>query len=273
MRPFVKWAGGKTQLLSDIRPNIPSSYGRYYEPFVGGGAVFLDEMPQHATISDANPQLINAYISIRDDLMSLTERLDDLDDVSEYTDTYYYDIRDRYNDMISNDVCSTESTAYMIWLNHHCFNGLYRTNRKGLFNTPWNRSKKQKDSYDMDNLRQISYYLQTNDIRIKCEDYSEVLKEPQKDDFVFLDPPYVPVGKYGDFRRYTKEQFYEEDQEELSECIRDLVGKGVNICLTNSNTDLVKKLYDGFHYTVVSSHRNINSIGNGRYGEDAIITA
>ncbi len=273
MKPFVKWAGGKTQLLEDIRKVVPHEYRTYFEPFLGGGAVFLDIKPERAVVSDINPQLINAYVSIRDDVQGLMARIDDLDKDQRVTQESYYAARDKYNDYIRNDICSLDSAALMIWINHHCFNGLYRTNREGLFNTPWNRTESHRLSYERDNLLEIADYLRNNDITLLCEDYKKVLSRASEGDFAFLDPPYDPVGKYSDFKRYAKNQFYENDQRELSVCIKDAVDRGVKFCLTNSNTDLIHGLYDEYNFLVIQTHRNINSRGEDRFGEDAIITA
>lgn len=272
MKPFVKWAGGKTQLLDDIKNNTPKKYNTYYEPFLGGGAVFLELKPEKAIVSDVNPQLINAYVSIKNSVNDLMEAIDNIDKGETCSKEMYYNVRERYNDFIREGVDSVEASAFMIWLNHHCFNGLYRTNKQGFFNTPWNKTEKVIPSYERDNLLEISAFLNNNDITIICEDYKTVLERPEKGDFVFLDPPYVPVGKYGDFKRYTKAQFYESDQIELANMIKKITEKGVDICLTNSNTELVRSLYADFNIEVVSTHRNINSKGDSRVGEDAIIT-
>lgn len=272
MKPFIKWAGGKTQLLEEIRPYIPSQYNCYYEPFLGGGALFFDVAPKKAFVSDANEQLIDAYINIRDNLQILIDSLRKLDSVS-CSDQFYYDIRNRYNEKIEKKDHDVMTTAYLIWLNHHCFNGLYRTNKKGGFNTPWNKDTEIKPSFDEKNLTDISNYLNENEIVIQCADYQDALKLPEEGDFVFLDPPYVPVGKYGDFKRYTKDQFYESDQRRLSDIVSEMRKKGVMVCLTNSNTELVKELYANFKIQVIKTHRNVNSKGNHRFGEDAIITA
>jgi len=273
MKPFVKWAGGKTQLLEDIRLVVPKEYNKYYEPFLGGGAVLFDLKPKHAVVSDANPQLINAYLAIRDNVYELMDYIDSIDKKGEVTKELYYSIREKFNDHIRNGITTTETAALLIWLNHHCFNGLYRTNRAGEFNTPWNRTTQIKGSYERENLIEISNYFRDQDIEIICEDYKSIMVLPQRGDFVFIDPPYDPVGKYGDFKRYTKNQFYEQDQIELAQYITNLRSMNVYFCLTNSNTDLIQELYKECKINVIRTHRNINSKGKGRFGEDAIITA
>lgn len=273
MKPFIKWAGGKTQLLDIIRMHTPARYSTYYEPFLGGGAVLFDQKPKRAIVSDANEQLIHAYRIIRDNANELIRILNDLDGVNRITQDLYYDKRARYNQLIAQNDKGIEIVALLIWLNHHCFNGLYRTNRKGQFNTPWNRTETCKPSFDEKNILEISQYLNENDVDIRCDDYKNIMSLPLEGDYVFLDPPYDPIGKYGDFKRYTKEQFYEEDQKELAAIVMELISKGVHICLTNSNTDLIRELYKECSITVEKTHRNINSKGKGRFGEDAIITA
>lgn len=271
MKPFLKWAGGKTQLLEEIHKVLPSTYDVYYEPFLGGGAVFLSLQPSKAVVSDINPQLIYTYKAIRNSVDELCCAIDDIDKGGKCSKELYYSVREAYNKNISSDNYSVEMAAQLIWLNHHCFNGLYRTNRKGEFNTPWNRTERYTPSYEKANLREISLYLLNNDIEIRCSSYIDVLELPVVGDLVFLDPPYVPVGKYGDFKRYSKEQFYDDDQKELADIVKALDKKNVFFCLTNSNADLVHQLYSEFNIKIVNTHRNINSKGAGRFGEDAIV--
>lgn len=271
MKPFLKWAGGKTQLLDEINKVLPSEYSSYFEPFLGGGAVFLSLRPQKAIVSDINPQLIHTYIVIRDHFDDLCSAIDAIDNGNPCSKELYYSVRSSFNDNIYQGKYSIDMAAQLIWLNHHCFNGLYRTNKKGGFNTPWNRTEKFIPSYDRDNLRDISSYLMNNNIDIRCASYVDVLDMPVKGDVVFLDPPYVPVGKYGDFKRYSKEQFYDNDQIELAQKVKFLNDKQVFFCLTNSNADLVHQLYSDFDIRIIKTHRNINSKGAGRFGEDAIV--
>jgi len=272
MKPFVKWAGGKTQLLQNIREVIPEKYDTYYEPFLGGGAVLFDLKPQKAIVSDINPQLINAYLTIRNSVNELMDTIDCIDRENEITSELYYNVRERFNEQIKEGVTDIENAALLIWLNHHCFNGLYRTNREGCFNTPWNRSTRFQKVYERENLLSISEYLQEADVSIICDDYKNVITQPKMGDFVFIDPPYDSVGEYGDFKRYAKEQFYEKDQIKLSDYIHRLSDRKVFFCLTNSNTTLINNLYQGYRKMVIKTHRNINSKGKKRFGEDAIIT-
>lgn len=268
MQPFIKWAGGKRQLLDDLHRLEPSKYNTYYEPFVGGGAFFLSLDHPNIVINDSNDQLINCYINIRDEVETVIDVITELDSL-DCDLKRYLDIRTQYNNKITANIHDAESAAFLIWLNKHCYNGLYRTNRKGLFNVPYN-GKVKCESADKNNLRNIHDYLQ--DVSINCLDYKEICKKAKSGDFLFFDPPYVPVGKYGDFKRYTKEQFYENDQRELANIVKELARKGCYVMLTNSNHPLVHELYGEFKIEIISTKRNINSKGNKRTGEDVIVT-
>lgn len=200
-RPLLKWAGGKTQLLKEILPRVPSSYNRYIEPFIGGGAMFFALNPADSIIADSNPELTNVYRQVAENT----------DEVISYLQTYsntkemFYAVRSQDWNMLS----PSEAAARTIYLNKTCFNGLYRVNRKGQFNTPFGRYSNPKIC-DIEALHAASAVLKR--AKIICGDYLKVLKEfAQPGDFVFLDPPYLPVKEYSDFKRYTKEQFYEED--------------------------------------------------------------
>lgn len=268
MQPFIKWAGGKRQLLDDLHRLEPSEYNTYYEPFVGGGAFFLSIDHPNIIINDSNDQLINCYIKIRDEVETVLQVLAELDSL-DCNAKRYLNIREKYNNKIIANIHDAESAALLIWLNKHCFNGLYRTNKKGLFNVPYN-GKVKCESVDKENLMNIHTYLQ--DISINCADYTEICKNAKSGDFLFFDPPYVPVGKYGDFKRYTKEQFYEKDQIALANLVKKLANRGCYVMLTNSNHPLVHELYSDFKIEIIPTKRNISSNGNSRTGEDVIVT-
>ena len=174
MHPFLKWAGGKTQILPLICENIPSDYHAYYEPFLGAGSVLLHLHPRKAIVNDINPFLINCYIQIRDSLKDVLEGLEYLD--SKDCDAFFYAfIRDEYNDKIEDNELDADAATYFIWLNKHCFNGLYRVNRHGFFNVPWNK-KGRIASYSKRNLEIISSYLNNADIDINCTDFENAVK-------------------------------------------------------------------------------------------------
>ena len=262
LKPILKWAGGKTQLLNDLIPLIPKYTGKYIEPFVGGGALFFALQPKNAIIADSNPELINTYKQIANNVKEVIENLKQFKNDEEE----FYQIRS----LNPAELTPVEAAARFIYLNKTCFNGLYRVNRKGQFNVPFGHYKNPK-IVDVEGLSAAAKLLKNT--TIICADYKEVLaKYAQPNDFVFLDPPYVPVGKYSDFKRYTKEQFYEEDHKELAKEYNKLTQNKVYSILTNSNTPLVHDLYDDFRMEVLSTKRHISSKSSSRNGEDVIIT-
>ena len=261
VKPILKWAGGKSQLLPQLLPLIPPHFDRYVEPFIGGAALFFAVQPDRAIISDSNPELINLYRCVADDVESVIARLKDYRNTA---DEFY-----RIRALDWQRLEPSEAAARMIYLNRTCFNGLYRVNRKGEFNVPFGRYKNPKIC-DEDNLRKASQVLQHAEI--VCADYLEILENRVvHGDFVFLDPPYIPVGEWGDFKRYTKEQFYDEDQERLAESVSRLRNRNVLAVLTNSNHPHVHELYADYPRTVIATKRNISCKGGGRSGEDVIV--
>ena len=261
-RPLLKWAGGKTQLLSEILPKIPRKYGRYIEPFFGGGAVFFAVHPVNGVIADINPELINLYKAVASDVDGVIAALD----IYENTEEMFYAVRAQDWTRLTK----TEAAARIIFLNRTCFNGLYRVNKSGQFNVPFGRYKNPK-LIDADSLRAASEILKNT--TIICGDYKTVLREnAHTGDFIFLDPPYLPVSEYADFKRYTKEQFYEEDHVELAEEVKRLHEIGCHVVLTNSNHPLVHEQYCKFSVGVVQTKRYISCNGKGRAGEDVIVT-
>lgn len=262
-RPILKWAGGKTQLLKELIPRIPKHYNRYIEPFIGGGALFFALKPTNAIIADSNPELILTYQQLARNIEKVIEYLEQYTNTSE---TFY---KVRAQDW--KELPKAEAAARMIYLNKTCFNGLYRVNRQGSFNTPFGRYK-NPNICDIEHLHAASDILKN--ATIICGDYLDVLnKYASPGDFIFLDPPYIPVSKYGDFKRYTKEQFYEKDQIQLSEEFHRLYNLGCSVILTNSHHPLVEQLYIDFPQDVISTRRSISSKGTSRSGEDLIVTA
>lgn len=260
-RPLLKWAGGKTQLLSEITAKMPKQYGRYIEPFFGGGALFFSVKPSNGVIADSNPELINLYRAVADDVDAVIEQL-----------AHYRNEQDEFYAVRAQDwtcLAPSVAAARTIYLNKTCFNGLYRVNRKGQFNVPFGRYKNPK-ILDVRALEAASYLLR--ETTIVDGDYKTVLHEhANAGDFVFLDPPYLPVSKYADFKRYTKEQFYEEDHLELAVEIERLHELGCHVILTNSNHPLVHEKYAKFSIEVVQTKRHISCNGLGRTGEDVIV--
>lgn len=261
-RPLLKWAGGKTQLLPELFSRMPKTFGKYIEPFFGGGALFFAAHPQSAVIGEINPELVNLYTAVRDDVNSVIEALKP----HRNEEDYFYAVRAQDWKVLS----PAEAAARTVFLNRTCFNGLYRVNRSGQFNVPFGRYKNPR-ILDEANLREVSYALQGVDIALG--DYKNILaNSAEPGDFVFLDPPYLPTGKYADFKRYTKEQFFEEDHLELADEVRRLHELGCFVILTNSNHPLVHELFQGFNIDVVQTSRSISSKSGTRKGEDVIVT-
>ena len=261
-KPLLKWAGGKTQLLSSILPRVPDSYGKYIEPFFGGGALFFALQPNQSVLADSNPELINLYRQVAENVEAVIACL------KTYTNTeeMFYAVRQQDWTCLP----PAEAAARMIFLNHTCFNGLYRVNKSGHFNVPYGKNKNPRI------LDTAALYAAANLLKkaeICCGDYLDVLKQYAKPgDFIFLDPPYLPISKYSDFKRYTKEQFYEEDHVALAKEVGRLHALGCYIILTNSNHPLVHELYQPYQIDIVQTKRYISSNGGRRTGEDVIVT-
>ena len=268
--PFVKWAGGKTQLLDRLWERTPNSFNTYYEPFVGAGALLLYLKPKKAVINDINEQLINVYRQLQVDTRPIIRIITDLDK-KDCDKDFYLSMRAEYNKKISNHELDAECAAYMIWMNKHCFNGLYRVNSKGLFNVPWNNKQSGK-SIDEANIMSIAYYLQENDVTILCGDFEDACKDATPKDFVYFDSPYVPVTQTASFTDYTKDGFSYEEHVRLSELYKRLAGHGVKCMLSNHDVELVRELYDGFTIESTDVKRMINSNAKKRTGKEVIIT-
>ena len=261
--PFVKWAGGKRQLLESLSVRMPEEYKDYYEPFVGGGALLFHQRPAWAFINDINRELIHAYTEIRDHMDPLTILLGSMDQVT-CTKEFYYEMRERYNDKLKARDYDTEMAALFIYLNKHCFNGLYRVNQKGQFNVPWNQ-KEQVRSVDVENIKNVSYYLKS--VTITCQDFEKSLETAKKGDFIYFDSPYAPLNP-ASFDSYTKEGFTEEEHRRLSKVFKELSDRGCYCMLTNHNTELIQELYHDFLREEVDVRRAINSDPKKRVGKE-----
>ena len=267
--PFVKWAGGKRQLLSKIQERIPENYNHYFEPFVGGGAVFFGTQPSKALINDINKALINTYQRICDSPKEFLSEVNKIDsEMWEDGKQYYYTIREHYNDKLMKSEYDVELAALFVFINKHCFNGLYRVNGKGLFNVPYNNSRRV--SVNGDSIIEISKYLQG--ITIIDGDFEDACRDARKGDFVFLDSPYAPLNPTS-FESYTKEGFDIESHKRVAKLFDELTARGCYCMLTNHNTDLINELYGnkGYKIDVVSVRRMINSDASNRVGEEVII--
>lgn len=262
-KPILKWAGGKSQLLQELIPRIPKYSGKYMEPFFGGGALYFALQPDTAIISDSNPEIINVYRQVAKSVETVITELKKYENTKEM----FYKVRA----LDWETLPPAEAAARTLYLNKTCFNGLYRVNKKGHFNTPYG-GYKNPTICNEEHLRQAAKILSRADII--CGDYLDVLKKYAcPGDFIFLDPPYIPVTEWGDFKRYTKEQFYEDDQRALAEEVKRLKTLGCYVILTNSNHPLVHELYSPFQIDVVATKRAISSKGDARKGEDVIVTA
>ena len=267
--PFIKWAGGKRQLLSQIRERMPKQYKKYYEPFVGGGAVTFDLLPVDAVINDINRALINAYRVIASSPEEFLNQIEKLDVIMwEDGKAYYYSLRQRYNDKLMQEEFDIELAALFVFINKHCFNGLYRVNGKGLFNVPYNKSRSA--SCDADTIRAVSRYLKN--VVIMDGDFQNACEQAKEGDFVFLDSPYAPLNP-SSFESYTKEGFDLESHKRLAVLYDELTLRGCYCMLTNHNTELINELYSnkGYHIDVVNVKRMINSDASNRVGEEVII--
>ena len=259
-KPILKWAGGKRQMLPELSKLIPKNYDRYIEPFFGGGALYFHIRPKNAIIGDSNKELINLYKQVREDYAQISEVVKRW---SNDKDTYY-----KVRGLETEALTEVERAARTLYLNKTCFNGLYRVNKKGQFNVSYGKNP-NATIFDEQTIKTASHLFKSTEII--CDDYKEVLTKASKGDFVFLDPPYDPVGKYSDFKRYTKDFFYKDDHVELRDIFQNLSESGCAVILTNSNSEFINKIYSGYDKILVNTRRSINSKGNKRKGEDLII--
>ncbi len=256
-KPFLKWAGGKTGLLPQIIPHIPAKImGTYYEPFLGGGAMFFRLQPERAVLSDSNAELINAYVQVRDACDRLIQRLHGHQHL--HSQAYYYQVRGQSLQLLTD----IERAARFIYLNKTCFNGLHRENKSGQFNVPIGSSKTPW-SVDKEGIKAASLALQ--DAEIVCRNFKDFPKHDLKDqDFVYLDPPYQSVSKTSDFTSYTRDGFTGGDQVSLRQLFGFLDSQGVPVALSNSDHSFVREMYDQWAIHSISARRNINSKSDGR---------
>ncbi len=281
-RPFVKWAGGKGQLLGVLKNNLPEGIGstvtKYAEPFVGGGALLFALLSEYSFeevyICDNNKELMNAYSVIKNYCKALIQILADMQskynacvDVEEKQD-YYYEQRDRYNTLSLNDDTRIEKAALFIFINRTCFNGLYRVNRKGCYNVPFGKHS-NPTICDTENLLKISEALQN--VTMRSCDYHDVLSFADESTFVYIDPPYRPLNATSGFTSYTQEQFNDQNQIELADMYKELSAKGAKVMLSNSdphnvdeNHNFFDDLYADFTILRVDASRMINSKASSR---------
>lgn len=256
LSPILKWVGGKRQLLSEIIPLIDESCDNYVEPFIGGGAVLFRLQPKKAIINDYNTELINVYRTVRDDLDGLVALLKEHEKYN--SSDYYYEVRalDRTPDF--DKMSNLEKAARIIYLNKTCYNGLYRVNSLGQFNSPYGKYKNPNIVNEVV-LRAISKYLNRNEISIRSGDYKDVLNDIEKNSFVYLDPPYIPISSSSSFTGYTEGGFGYDKQVELKEECDKLNSKGVHFLQSNSDCEEIRELYKDYRIKIVKAKRAINS--------------
>lgn len=265
VKPIMKWVGGKRELLPELRKNIPSSFDKetntYYEPFIGGGALLFDILPHHGVINDSNEELINLYTVVKNDVDSLIKEVSSYP----YDKDFYYSIRelDRREDF-PDFLSDIKRAARTLYLNKTCFNGLYRVNKKGQFNTPFGKYSNPTICKEND-LKDVSSYFNDNDISIMSGDFAQCVKDAQEGDFVYLDPPYVPLSKTSSFTSYTKEGFEDCDQKRIKSIIDDLSNNGVYVLMSNSSSPDVFDLYSSdYSVETVKVARKVNSKAHKR---------
>lgn len=264
-KPFVKWVGGKRQLIKQFQKmklypvkDFDPVKNSYFEPFVGGGAIFFDLLPHKAYLSDMNFELVTTYNVIKNDVDSLIKSLRK----HPYNKEYFLKLRAKK----VSSLTALQIASRFIYLNRTCFNGLYRVNSKGGFNVPFGDNKNPLICDEI-NLRKVSKYLKN--VEIKHQDYKEAIKKAKKGDFVYLDPPYHPMSSTSSFTSYTKEAFGEKEQIELRDTFLKLHKKGCFVMLSNSNADFINKIYGELKSYNIKIHkvdagRSINSKGTGR---------
>lgn len=258
-RPFLKWVGGKGQLLTQYEPFFPANVTTYYEPFLGGGAVFFHLQPSQAQLTDINPELVNVYCCVRDQVEAVIQLLEQHQ--QQHSQDYYYQMR------ATLGTTSVEQAARLIYLNKTCYNGLYRENSKGQFNVPMGRYKAPKICHP-ELLRVASQALQRAQIRM--QPFDQVRNQAQDSrDFVYFDPPYHPISLTSRFTEYNRYAFSQTDQEQLRDLFAELAQRGVKVMLSNSDCPFIRHLYQDFPIHPISASRAINSNAQkrGKIGE------
>ena len=270
-KPFVKWVGGKRQLMQVLENNFPKQFGTYHEPFLGGGAVMFNLLSKEpklpCNVSDFNSDLILAYVTIRDKLGKLIESLENHSkNYHKDSSEYYYEVRKQEPKQ------QIEKVSRLIFLNRTCFNGLYRVNKKGQFNVPLGRYT-NPNIINKENLTAVSKILNSEKIKISCRGFETVLGDIKKGDLVYFDPPYQPISSTANFTSYTHRDFTEKDLERLVDLANQLNSKGCHVLLSNSNSKIVKDFFSEKHWSIseINANRAINSDSKKRTGHKEII--
>ncbi len=258
--PILKWAGGKQGIASRLVEYFPSNFDRYFEPFLGGGSVLFTLRSRSSVAGDANEWLIDTYEAIREDPSQVAQVLESLKNTKEE----YLKIRK----IIPRTLPRFQRAAHLIYLNKTCFRGLFRVNQRGQFNVPYGQYDRRY--YDPANLEKVSEILET--VELRRGDFELCLHDATDEDFVYMDPPYYKLGGYSDFNRYTKDQFRENDHFRLSALCRELDSRGVRWAVSNSDTDLIHDLFEGYHMNILSNRREINLDSQNRHITELLIT-
>ena len=261
-KPFVKWAGGKRQIINKLKRYVPDEFDTYYEPFIGGGALLFELSPRRAVINDSNEELMNVYSVLCDEekFKKMCNVLNHYE--KEHCEEFYYDIRNKdRNKNAYKRLSDYTRAARTIYLNKACFNGLYRVNSKNEFNFPFGK-KERVNTYDGGNLITVSNYLTMNDVEILSVDFEQSVKNAKKGDFIYFDPPYD--SETSTFNSYTEDGFGKDEQIRLAKVFKELDSRGCYVMLSNHNTSLINDLYKNFNIHVIEAKRNINSNGKKR---------
>ncbi|MDY2889576.1 MAG: Dam family site-specific DNA-(adenine-N6)-methyltransferase [Candidatus Caccosoma sp.] len=272
VHPFVKWAGGKTQLLETIKSHLPETYNRYFEPFVGGGALLFKLQPKAFSINDSNKDLMYVYQCLEDNELFKLLKEELVKHEKNHSEEYYYQIREMDKHENFDSLPIYVRAGRLIYLNKACFNGLYRVNSKGYFNVPSGK-KKEVNCFDRKTFDNLNLFFKNRKPVITNVDFAKAVKNAKAGDFVYFDPPYDALDERNSFTSYDKISFGKEEQIRLSEVFKELSKKGVYVMLSNHNTKFINELYKDFHITVVNAKRMINSKADGRGDvEEVLIT-
>lgn len=269
IKPVLKWVGGKRQLLEKINAQIPSKISTYYEPFVGGAAVLFDLQPKKARVNDSNEELINVYRTIKDYPLELIKMLKI--HAKENNEEYFYRIRELDRDREEySGLSSIEKAARIIYLNKTCYNGLFRVNNAGEFNSPWGKYKNPNIVNDT-TVKALAKYLKNNDVVFSCCDYQDALQNIRRGAFVYFDPPYMPISETSSFTGYTANGFGEIQQRELKAVCDDLNMRGIKFLLSNSSCEFIRNLYIDYNIATVPAKRFINANADKRGAVDEVL--
>ncbi len=265
--PVVKWVGGKRQLLPILTPMLPKRISTYCEPFLGGGALLFSKQPKKAFVNDINPELINLYQVIKNDVDALISLLQQHQNTAEY----FYELRDQdRNQLHYSQLSNVERASRMLFLNKTCFNGLYRVNSSGMFNSPFGNYK-NPNIVNAPTLKAVSNYFNSADITFSCGEFADILNTLPRGSFVYLDPPYDPVSSTANFTGYSANGFGREQQILLRECCDNLNERGIKFMLSNSATQFIQDQYQNYTIDIVQAKRSINSDATKRGEIDEVV--